>query len=59
MSVDENRVKELQNYDIAFRAGYVQALRDYAVWHDGVQTVDCGMKTLAQAIEDFEKGRDN
>ena len=39
----------------AYREGYRQALQDYAVWKDGTQTVGCGIKTLKQATEDFEK----
>ena len=30
--------------------GYIRALRDYAVWRDGVQYVGCGVTPLAEAI---------
>jgi hypothetical protein len=38
-----------------YKKGYIQALQDYAVWNNGVQTVGCGVKTLNQAKIDFEK----
>lgn len=39
----------------AYKRGYLQALYDFAWWKDGVQYVGCGVKTLKQAQEDFEK----
>ncbi len=32
-----------------YKKGYLQALRDYAWWRDGVQYVGCGARTLEQA----------
>ena len=31
--------------------GYIEALRDYAWWKDGIQYVGCGTKTLDDAID--------
>jgi hypothetical protein len=35
----------------AYKAGYLNALRAYAWWKDGVQYVGCGVRTLKQASE--------
>lgn len=43
----------------AYQDGYLRALHNYAWWKDGVQYVGCGVKTLQQAIEDFEKGKNH
>ena len=42
-------VKEGDNMAGHWQEGYVQALRDYAVWQNGVQVVGCGVTTLAEA----------
>jgi len=39
-----------------YKKGYLKALESYAWWKDGVQYVGCGVKTLKQAIDDFNKG---
>ena len=38
-------------YAKGWKAGYRDALRDYAWWRDGVQYVGCGTRTLAEALK--------
>ena len=39
----------------AYREGYLAALKEWAIWRDGVEVVGCGNYTLAQAKEMFLK----
>lgn len=43
----------------AYCDGYIQALRDFAVWKDGAQLVGCGVLTLEEVARRVEDDRLN
>ena len=53
ISLLEAEIKRLRA--LSWREGFIEALKQYAWWRDGVQYVGCGGETLQSAIDQIKK----
>ena len=40
---------------IAFKKGYIQAIKDYGIWKNGTQTIGCMETPVKEVIQKIEK----
>ena len=54
-SIAESRLLAEGPHESSYRQGYIDAMRNYAVWNDGVQYVGVMRRPLQEAIDEFNK----